>query len=261
MTPFLREHDLICHAPVASLRLVNNAANDVLPAWFDSDFPLVVRRAPWNMVCFEGTKVGTKERAIPVGIRGLKREQRCAAYLHVAIQNDANPLQSLPPQMHVITPESVVQTQAWQRYPHLLNFAPIQLVRQIAAQIGAALNDVNCIWGVTGSAGFALATGLPVLRAESDLDLVIRAPVPLTPAQNEQIAHIETLAAGLCRVDIQIDTGQGGFALKEWLKASQSDKPILLKTDYAPILTRNPWDTAIVLAHTTAHTTATASLK
>jgi hypothetical protein len=35
-------------------------------------------------------------------------------------------------------------------------------------------------WGITGSTGYALATEIPVLHAASDLDLLIRAPQPLT---------------------------------------------------------------------------------
>ncbi|MBU5894992.1 hypothetical protein JVW19_23735, partial [Vibrio cholerae O1] len=37
-------------------------------------------------------------------------------------------------------------------------------------------------WGVTGSCGYALATGLPVMHADSDLDLTVRCPQPVDRA-------------------------------------------------------------------------------
>lgn len=36
-------------------------------------------------------------------------------------------------------------------------------------------------WGVTGSCGYALATEIPVMHADSDLDLLVRCPQPASP--------------------------------------------------------------------------------
>jgi phosphoribosyl-dephospho-CoA transferase len=44
-----------------------------------------------------------------------------------------------------------------------------------------------------------------------------------------------------CRVDLQIDTGHGGFALRDWLA---SPHQTLLKTDHGPRLVADPWSDA-----------------
>ena len=90
-------------------------------------------------------------------------------------------------------------------------------------------------WGITGSTGYALATGIPVIHAASDLDLLIRAPQPLSRDALEKWQ--QQLAGGLCRADTQVDTPRGGFALNEWLR----DGKALLKTSQGPQLVRDPW--------------------
>ncbi len=70
--------------------------------------------------------------------------------------------------------------------------------------------------GITGSTGYALATGIPVIHADSDLDLLIRAPCTVSPeAFTDWQAQ---LSRALCRADTQVDTPEGGFALAEWLR-------------------------------------------
>lgn len=53
--------------------------------------------------------------------------------------------------------------------------------------------------GITGSTGYALATGLPVIHAASDLDLLIRARQPLSRELLEKWR--QQLTGGLCRAD------------------------------------------------------------
>ena len=98
------------------------------------------------------------------------------------------------------------------------------------------LDALGWSWGPTGGAGFALASGLPVLHADSDLDLVLRMPNAPSAAQRDQLAHV--LAETECRVDLQIDTGRGGFAWRDWLA---SPRQTLLKTDHGPHLVADPW--------------------
>lgn len=70
--------------------------------------------------------------------------------------------------------------------------------------------------GITGSTGYALATGIPVIHADSDLDLLIRAPRTVSPeAFTDWQAQLNR---ALCRADTQVDTPEGGFALAEWLR-------------------------------------------
>ena len=94
-------------------------------------------------------------------------------------------------------------------------------------------------WGIGGGVGFALATQLPVLRADSDLDLIVR-----TEDQDEFMRVAEVLARMLdsmsTRVDVQIDTPAGGFAFAEWRRTGG---PVLLKTSSGPVLLPDPWQT------------------
>jgi hypothetical protein len=51
---------------------------------------------------------------------------------------------------------------------------PVQVALQLSQQAWP------WTWGITGSTGYALATGIPVIHADSDLDLLIRAPQPIS---------------------------------------------------------------------------------
>lgn len=53
------------------------------------------------------------------------------------------------------------------------------------------------VGGITGSTGYALATGIPVIHADSDLDLLIRAPHPVSP--DAFAAWQAQLSRALCR--------------------------------------------------------------
>jgi len=105
------------------------------------------------------------------------------------------------------------------------------------------MQELALPWGPTGSTGFALATGHPVLRADSDLDLVVRAVQPLTAPQLAVLVDLyrQTQKAP-CRIDVQIDTGHGGFALSEWQRTGHQ---VLLKTATGPLLTKDPWGTKV----------------
>jgi phosphoribosyl-dephospho-CoA transferase len=97
------------------------------------------------------------------------------------------------------------------------------------------LQALGLAWGPVGGAGFWLASGLPVLRPTSDLDLLVRAPDPLAPATVAALAALQRDAA--CRIDIQVDTGRGGFALMEYARGGM----VMLKTDCGPQLSSDPW--------------------
>ncbi len=203
-----RPHDLLFfHA--AGLRFAP-------PAWATPDrlalAPAVVRRdrdANW----------------IPVGLRGVTRSERHLAWLS--------------PQAIVrcVTPEALAAAVLdGELAGSIKEFAALQAL----AQWAPLLLDTGLAWGPTGGVGFALATGLPVLRESSDLDLIVRAPLPLTVQQDALLQRL--CAAEHCRVDLQIDTGQGGFAFAEWLRERGKAAPgILLKTDAGPLLTDDPW--------------------
>ncbi|OEZ93278.1 phosphoribosyl-dephospho-CoA transferase [Janthinobacterium sp. HH106] len=182
-----------------------------LPAWLDAAWlaaaPLVVRRA------------STVPGRIPVGVRGMLRSERQACEVDVAAV------------VRRVTPETVA------RMP-LPDFscAALDALRLVAPLLDAT----GWAWGPTGGVGFALASGLPVLRADSDLDLVLRMAAPPDAAQAEALRAIAAKVTA-CRLDLQIDTGHGGFAYAEWAAGRGR---VLLKTDRGPVLTATPWEPA-----------------
>ncbi|MNZ24335.1 Phosphoribosyl-dephospho-CoA transferase [compost metagenome] len=153
---------------------------------------------------------------IPVGVRGLKRDQRAAGWVNAACVT------------RVVSPEDLSAQGDLLRSPFITQ-PPVQVALQLAQQAWP------WTWGITGSTGYALATGIPVIHADSDLDLLIRAPQPLPAAAFERWQT--QLSSALCRADTQVETPPGGFALNEWLR----DGKALLKTRRGPRLVADPW--------------------
>lgn len=201
MTTTLRPHDLIWLT-------ARDALEDITESWVDSvwhtGLPVVVRR-----------DVDDTGR-IPVGVRGLKRDQRAAGWVNAACVT------------RVVSPEDLSAQGDLLRSPFITQ-PPVQVALQLAQQAWP------WTWGITGSTGYALATGIPVIHADSDLDLLIRAPQPLPAAAFERWQT--QLSSALCRADTQVETPSGGFALNEWLR----DGKALLKTRRGPRLVADPW--------------------
>lgn len=188
-----------------------NAAADLLDvedAWVETQWhcglPVVVRRDI------------SPRSDIPVGVRGLRRDQRAAGWVRPQAVARA------------VTPESLAERQRLLHSP-FVSQPPVQ------AAISLTAFAWPWRWGITGSTGYALATEIPVLHADSDLDLLIRAPQPLTHDELRQWqAQVEKLP---CRADTQVETPLGAFALNEWLREGRA----LLKTAAGPQLTATPW--------------------
>lgn len=212
-TPRYRPHDLLF------LRLPDRFDSGTdWPDWLDAAWllqaPLVVRReaAPGSL--------------LPVGARGAARNQRCKGYIQQAAV------------ARCVTPEMLARTWLRKLATGIATAAtpstlPVPL--QVLAELAPRLRQLGLAWGPAGGAGFYLACGLPVLRADSDLDLLVRAPQPLSSAQLAQLLALQEQRA--CRVDIQIDTGHGGFALAEYVRGGR----VLLKTAHGPQLLADPW--------------------
>ena len=103
-------------------------------------------------------------------------------------------------------------------------------------RLAGALDESSLTWGVTGSVGFTLASGFDVLRADSDLDLLVHAPDEGDAEALRELGRWTSHAES--RVDVQVETPCGAFALKEWLRTGG---PVLLKTDDGPLLRDDPW--------------------
>jgi phosphoribosyl-dephospho-CoA transferase len=189
-------------------------SSEALPDWALSGrfahAPVVVRR----------DKPG-EPGLIPVGLRGETRSQRIPAYIH----RDAV--------LQVIRPEDIIRNVVWQNRLTLQCFSAVTALKELAPQLDAT----GLCWGPTGSIGYALATGLPVLHEQSDLDLVVRASAPLTPAQGAILRAAMELAS--CRVDMQIDIGRGAFSFAEW---AFNRGHVLVRTDVGPFLAGDPWE-------------------
>lgn len=200
----IRPHDLIWIDQATSLRVATE-----LPIWvaqhWQAKLPLVMRR----------DKV--VNNFIPVGVRGMKRSQRLAATVNKSAV------------IRVVSPEKLAV--------HAQALIPISslAIPAIQALILLKGRKLPWEWGVTGSCGYQLATGIEVMTEQSDLDLLIRCPRPTR--QGDFIGFAELLTALPCRVDVQIETPYGGFALNEWLRDGQ----VMLKTAEGPFITANPW--------------------
>jgi phosphoribosyl-dephospho-CoA transferase len=179
-----------------------------MPAWANSEWPVVVRR--------DGSRPGL----IAIGVRGPHRYQRHASY--------ASPLRV----RRRLAPEALANARVWERDDAALT----QTARIALRELAPLLDATSWYWGVTGGAGFALACGAAVLSSSSDLDLLLR--VPKATAREYFVMLTEAFAAAPIRIDVQIDTGRGGFALTEWMRG---DGEVLLKTDHGPHLVRDPW--------------------
>lgn len=202
----IRPHDLLWLAPGASVEF-----DGPQPTWLTADWlqcaPLVVRRE------------STPDSRVPVGLRGSARSERCKGYLdHRGVRRRVSP------EMLVAGADS----------PDRRGLPALNAL----AALAPAMDAIGLAWGPTGGVGFFLACGLPVLRPDSDLDLLVRAPQPLSACQAAALAALQADAA--CRIDIQLDTGLGAFALAEW---SRGGRRVLLKTGAGPVLTDDPWGT------------------
>lgn len=192
-------HDLLWGLPTAALPID-------APAWaFEAiglGHPVVVRRArvPAGLVA--------------VGVRGRSRDQRYATHMKL----DDVQRRVRPEELIVMTPDA--------DWPAL---RALQQIRPVMHALGLP-------WGVAGGAGFELASGVPVLHAGSDLDLILRTPDFFDRQHAARL--VEQLASAVCRIDLQLQTPVGAVALREWAGPSRQ---VLLKAEKGARLVDNPW--------------------
>jgi len=177
------------------------------PAWVIESIgagqPVVVRRAL--------SAVGQ----VAVGVRGPLREQRFATQMEIAAITRR------------VRPEALCHVQGQRDFPAL----------QALAQLRPHLDDSGWVWGVSGSAGFELASGFAALHEGSDLDLILRTSHPLSRADAQALVAI--LDTAVCRVDLQLQAPSGAVALREWAGASSR---VLLKGATQASLVTDPWN-------------------
>lgn len=203
-----RVHDLL-HLRPAAIETLNDA-----PSWLLAERHryrwAVVRRAPITL------------GAIPIGVRGLSRDQRWATFVDTVMV------------------EACVS-------PELLRFHMSQANRRSLPAIAALehtesiLHGHGLAWGPGGSVGFELASGLDTVSPSSDLDLVLEAPVPLDTRFCREI--LSSLDGVPCKVDVRVETGYCSFSLAEYVHADA--RPILIRTMEGSALALNPWSASI----------------
>ncbi|MCI0911543.1 malonate decarboxylase holo-ACP synthase [Pseudomonas putida] len=192
-------HDLLWGMPPAALPADAPAwATQVLAA----GQPVVVRRA----FCAAGW--------VAVGLRGEGRAQRLGVQMRLAdIRRHLRP--------------EALRGQGASPWPAL----------QALASVAPLLDASGLAWGPTGGAGYQLATGVEVLHAASDLDLLLRTPRPMSRAAAREL--LDSLDCGPCRIDVQLQTPAGGIALREWAGAAPR---VLLKSALGARLVADPWN-------------------
>lgn len=188
------------------------------PAWaraaLGGHVPVVVRRAP------------AESGWVAVGIRGAVREQRHATWMRL---NEISRL---------VSPQAVARAGRWRNHAQ-----PHWPVLRALNQLAPRLDDLGLAWGITGSLGFELASGIAAVHPDSDLDLSLRAPHQLPREWARTLCRLLDEAPG--RIDLQLETPHGAVALREW--ASEAPR-VLLKTQGGPLLVSDPWQARQVAA-------------
>ena len=132
-----RPHDLLRLASVAQLCREG-------PAWLTP----ALREAPWVVV----RRARCAPGHVPVGVRGACRSHRHATVIGTGTVTE------------VASPPDLVD-----RVDRLPDLPVTDALRRAAA----LLASTGLRWGPTGSVGFTMATGVSVITASSDLDLVL----------------------------------------------------------------------------------------
>jgi phosphoribosyl-dephospho-CoA transferase len=202
-------HDLIrLREPIALM------VDAPVPAWVEP----ALRRAPWVVV----RRGHVRNGMIPVGVRGLTRSQRFAAFLAVAEIADR------------LSPEDLTDS-----------LYAIERARRDTAPALAALVRVAPIlarrgdrWGPGGSVGFEIATGVLTETSSSDLDLILRQDRRLEPCEAIELRAALAEAAVPVRIDVMLETPCGGVSLTD-LAAMPGQ--VLVRTPDGARLSPDPW--------------------
>jgi phosphoribosyl-dephospho-CoA transferase len=156
---------------------------------------------------------------IPVGVRGMQRHERCAGFTEASEVLEIR----RPDQLRLLLAEdSRLGLQAFRTLSYLESHL-----------VGLDMN-----WGPGGSAGYELASGIPAVRADSDLDFILFAPKQLDITEAQDLWRMISSAPG--KVDALVETPFCGFSLEEF--ATTSPRKILLRTNDGRILGSNPWN-------------------
>src|SRR5579863_10423632 len=200
----LETHTLV---RIADARSLEGAG--VLPSWAWA----TLRRAPWAVV----RRVGPRDGLIPVGIRGARRSERLAAWLHPEAV------------LECLTPPELAARRAWRLLPRRGRLPALAALEKVEA----LMRDLRLdgAWGPCGGVAFELASGVATVTAQSDLDLMVRVDGALASAAAAELAS--ALSRLPVRIDVLLEFPHGAVALAEYVAAS---RPLLLRTREGPRL-------------------------
>jgi phosphoribosyl-dephospho-CoA transferase len=169
---------------------------------------------PWVVV----RRGRIEDGLIPVGVRGSQRHERCAGFTRLSEVLESR----RPDQLRLMLAED--SRRALQAF-RTLSYLESHLV------------GLDMGWGPGGSVGYELASGIPVVRADSDLDFILFAPRKLEITEAQDLWRMVSSAPG--KVDVLVETPFYGFSLEEFV--TTSPRKILLRTTDDRILGSNPW--------------------
>jgi phosphoribosyl-dephospho-CoA transferase len=155
---------------------------------------------------------------IPVGVRGPQRHERCAGFTRLSEVLETR----RPDQLRLLLAED---SRRALRAFRTLSYLESRLV------------GLDMSWGPGGSVGYELASGIPAVRDDSDLDFILFAPKKLDITEAQDLWRMISSAPG--KVDALVETPFCGFSLQEFVTISP--RKMLLRTNDGRILGSNPW--------------------
>jgi phosphoribosyl-dephospho-CoA transferase len=176
---------------------------------------LTSNRRPWVVV----RRGRISDGLIPVGVRGAQRHERCAGFTRSSEVFEIR----RPDQLRLMLAED--SRQALQAF-RTLSYLESHLV------------GLDMSWGPGGSVGYELASGIPAVRGESDLDFILFALTKIGITEARDLWRMISSAPG--RVDALVETPFCGFSLEEFV--TTSPREILLRSSDGRILGSNPWN-------------------
>jgi phosphoribosyl-dephospho-CoA transferase len=201
----------------ALLRIANGRSleeSQALPPWAWA----ALRRAPWVVV----RRSGARDGLIPVGVRGSRRSERLAAWLHPGAVLDT------------VTPLELAARRDWLTRVRRASLPALAALEQVASIMRE--HGLSGVWGPCGSIGFELASAVATATAESDLDLMVQPQRPF--AEEAAAGLLASLGRLAVQADVLLELPHGAVALAEYANARA---PLVLRTPEGPRLVRDPW--------------------
>ena len=201
----VRTHDLL---EIDAKQFISSQPS--APQWVED----YLRKTPF-VVVRRGPVTG---REIPIGVRGMERNQRWAGFCPKFVNSILTPQQLLSRSIPTSRADAIPALRA------------LSLLKD-------RWKDLVLPWGPGGSVGFELASGSQAAKPESDLDIVIYADRSMTAAEAKSLWDRAMNLPAV--VDIRVETPVCGFSLREF--ASQSPAAILLRAPGGIALGTDPW--------------------